>query len=96
VDRARRLLLESETQRESGEDKHEFAKEIKQDWLEFDLCSQWFECRMIPCAELGGSSIAPKKFINLLCFLVETTRRWLLPSYHGPSEPTCADATEHC
>ena len=39
---------------ESGEDKREFAKKIKQDWLEFDLCSQWFECRMIPCAEPGA------------------------------------------
>ena len=45
--------------RESGEDKREFEELLKQDWLEFDLCSQWFECRMILCAEPGGRSRSP-------------------------------------
>ena len=47
-----------ETRRESGEGKREFAELLKQDWLESDLCSQWFECRMISCAEPGWRSLA--------------------------------------
>jgi hypothetical protein len=34
------LGVESETRRESGEDKREFAEQVKRDWLEFDLWSQ--------------------------------------------------------
>jgi hypothetical protein len=36
--------------------KREFEDLLKQELLEFDLCSQGFECRMIPCAEPGGRS----------------------------------------
>ena len=53
-----RVFQKAKQRRESGEDKREFAELLKQDWLESDLCSQWFECRMISCAEPGWRSLA--------------------------------------